>query len=524
MKLQEIDLSLEQKIVMAMATETPFLREMVDLYSPGYLTGWATRVVADWCVAHYQKYHQAPGSHLREYYDRLVKTPPPGAAPGDMAILQTYLTRLSSRVNNQNLEPLNLPFLMDEAERLWRTRDLEGLSEKMRQALQTVEGDQEAEELLRKYRRLERMGLDGFNPFQDESRIEAMFAEAQESLLLFPGALGDLLNDVCCRDQFIGLMGPEKSGKTFYLLEFFKRACMARCNVALFETGDMSESQLLRRSFSGLCGKPYHRRYLGKREKCCLDCRHNQTGECPRGLGGTIPIATAADDWTVPSAVKGFRVCPHTGSCQEFVPFVTRVEHDYGGEVMTPEDVRKMQKSMVNHLLKAQVFVDVKPANTVTMEAIHNKLVSWKEKRGFVPDVIIIDYADILAKERGVTDEREAQNTRWMWGRRLSQEWHSMVVLATQSDAGSYDAENLSLKNFSEDKRKYSHVTAMLGIHRTLVEHDLQLARLSFMLGRELEFSIRDQVVTIQDLRICNPLAGSFWRPGTHYRPKTLVV
>ena len=47
MKLQEIDLSLEQKIVMAMATETPFLRGLVGLYSPRDLTGRAIPALAN---------------------------------------------------------------------------------------------------------------------------------------------------------------------------------------------------------------------------------------------------------------------------------------------------------------------------------------------------------------------------------------------------------------------------------------------------------------------------------------------
>jgi hypothetical protein len=63
----------------------------------------------------------------------------------------------------------------------------------------------------------------------------------------------------------------------------------------------------------------------------------------------------------------------------------------------------------------------------------------------------------------------------------------------------------------------------MLGIHGTRREFGLGLARMSWMLGREEEFGITDQVVMTRHLRICRPLTGSFWRDKS-YKPKLLVA
>ena len=41
-----------------------------------------------------------------------------------------------------------------------------------------------------------------------------------------------------------------------------------------------------------------------------------------------------------------------------------------------------------------------------------------------------------------------------------------LVVTATQADANSYDRTSLKMSNFSEDKRKLAHVTAMYGLNQ----------------------------------------------------------
>jgi hypothetical protein len=79
------------------------------------------------------------------------------------------------------------------------------------------------------------------------------------------------------------------------------------------------------------------------------------------------------------------------------------------------------------------------------------------------------------------------------------------VVTATQTDADSYDAKVLKRGNFSEDKRKYAHVTGMVGINQTDREKAEGLYRLNWVVLRELEFSESKCVWTAGCLAIGNP-------------------
>ena len=51
------------------------------------------------------------------------------------------------------------------------------------------------------------------------------------------------------------------------------------------------------------------------------------------------------------------------------------------------------------------------------------------------------------------------------------------------------DGRVQSLHNFTEDKRKYGHVTGMLALNQTPTEKDIQGMRLNWLLLREAPFS-----------------------------------
>jgi len=86
------------------------------------------------------------------------------------------------------------------------------------------------------------------------------------------------------------------------------------------------------------------------------------------------------------------------------------------------------------------------------------------------------------------------------------------MVTATQADAASYRTGRLSLSNFSEDKRKCGHVTAMYGLNQDPGgrEKKLGILRINELVVREGEFSVDNEVRVVQDLRIGRPYLESF--------------
>ena len=152
------------------------------------------------------------------------------------------------------------------------------------------------------------------------------------------------------------------------------------------------------------------------------------------------------------------------------------------------------------------------PNTTLNVQGIRAHLDTWEHFEGWVPDVILIDYADIMAPEPGDEhkETRHQQNGTWKAMRRLSQEKHSLVIVPTQSDAESYDAVRLQLKHFSEARTKYDHVTAMLGLNQSDEEKRRGIARAGWMLLRHGSFDPLRMVVLLQSMAQGRPLLGSF--------------
>lgn len=100
-----------------------------------------------------------------------------------------------------------------------------------------------------------------------------------------------------------------------------------------------------------------------------------------------------------------------------------------------------------------------------------------------------VDYMDILAPMQGNTDSRDQINANWKAARSLNQKLHCLFVTATQGDADSYDAEEITMSNFSDDKRKNAHCTGTIGINQNEQEKGKGLYRLKWTLSRDLDFN-----------------------------------
>ena len=505
---------LDRQILTAMITSTRFLRDIQDIYSPEFMPGEYGRLVAQWCINHFQKHKLAPGRHIQDYFDRVIREKTVHDKDV-LGMIEKLLTGISQDFERDGAG-LNIDFLLDEAEQWWCRRDLENLSEDLRQTIENA-GPEEARELLKRHVAVQRAGRDGFNPFRELNRLDTALEYAPTPLLYFPGALGQLLNRFMVRESLIGIMGPEKRGKSFWLTEFLLRSCIARNNTALFEVGDMTESQYLPRLFSRVTGLPPSRDDLGENEVPELDCFNNQRDTCssPNRMGCGPCIREEGyegkiDAKEVPPGYKPCHYCSFEGT--DYLPAIL-----YRNVKMTQEltgDLARQMADKINRRMgDRQLMVSMHPNFSINVAGIRQVLDRWKDRDGFIPDVIIIDYADILLPEQKGQDEREAQNERWAMLRQLSQVYHCLVVVATQTNRASYSAETITDEMSSEDKRKLAHVVGMLGLHRWKDEQSEKVMRLSWVLHRGTRYSVRDQVVCLQDLARCNPVVDSYWRP-----------
>ena len=78
-------------------------------------------------------------------------------------------------------------------------------------------------------------------------------------------------------------------------------------------------------------------------------------------------------------------------------------------------------------------------------------------------------------------------------------------------DAKSSEARVIQRRHFSEDKRKYSHVTAMATLNQDAAEKKAGILRVGLLMVREGECDERRTTSVLQSLQIGRPVIASFW-------------
>jgi len=504
-KRKKVENSVERRMATGMIVSTRALREIQTLYNEDLVEIPYVRRIANWCLEYFSRYQRAPGKHIQDIFNSQVRK---GMDEDEADLISDFLDEISEEY--ARADHFNVPYLLDEVEERLKAISLQHLAEDI-QAHLSNGSTLEAEGLLGQYDRISRPSSNGVNPLDDPEVVQAAFESRAEPLFTLPGAAGDLLNDQLVRGGFLGFMGKAKIGKTAMLLEMVHRSLLHRNNTAFFSAGDETQEDMTVRHHVRLAGKSNQGRYCGKLWVPVLDCEYNQDNTCNRkhregdtGLEGATSMEDAPDD---------YKPCSYCAKHDR--PRFRGAMWYRRRDPVTPLTWReglKIGQRFMKRLKGRQFKLVTTPNSTLTVQDIEAHLDAWEHFDGWVPDVIVIDYADIMAPEPEDRrkDTRDQQNGTWKALRRLSQKRHVLVITATQADAESYDTARLKLKNFSECRQKYDHVTGMLGLNQTDEEKRRGIMRVGWMLLRHGEFDPSRMTVLLQCLQQGRPLIGSF--------------
>jgi len=311
---------------------------------------------------------------------------------------------------------------------------------------------------------------------------------------------------------------------TFWLLDMSIRACSQRSKVAFFQAGDMTEGQQLKRLCTYLTKKSSLKKYSGKMHQPVRDCIYNQMNtcdkeerECDFGVFDDKTEEQVRSQITLDDLKEQFKKNPDYIPCH----YCEAYKHkkygaawlesvDTGNPLTVKEAQDAVEAFFINN--KRRFKLSSHANGTLSIKQIKALLDIWEKQDDFVPDVIVIDYADLLVAE-GRVEFRHQQNEIWKGMRNLSQERHCLVLTATQADANSYEQNRLKLKNFSEDKRKYAHVTACYGLNQDTKDREKKIGimRINEIVIREGDFSNSSEVTVLQKLERGRPFLSSYW-------------
>lgn len=470
MKIESREGSRERRVLCGMVLNDNILSRIAPLWKGEEFASKWGNIIGGWCVAYYKNYRTAPRKKVRNLYeswraknrhdDETIK------------VMESVLEMLSEESETSSDDYSNAEYLLDQTVEYFNFVRADRTRREIEGSLDS--GDtQEALARYAGFRPIELSSQAGSDLFLDEDEVRDTFnVELLEPLVLYKGALGRLLNPYLVRDSFISFVGPEKSCKSFLLQDLAFRAMIQRRRVAYFEVGDMSRRQVKRRFLTRAARHPIH-----------------------------------SDRW--PYTVK-YPTSISKGPEIAHVEYKTMTfEKPLDGERAWKACMETMQQTVKS---KRSFFrLSVHPNSTINVDGIRAILDAW-DLEGWVPDVCIIDYADILAPPVARMDRREAIDQTWKQLRSLSTEKHCLVGTATQANANSYNKRTLDRSNFSESKTKNAHITLMAGINQTVEEKEAGVIRINIIEGRDREFSPRRCVHVATCLPLAMPtVCSTFW-------------
>ena len=446
MQITKQDGSDERIVLTGMIVDSIVCGRLCSKWQPdGLFRSRWSNLVATWCIKHYERYGKAPGRKIQNIFDRWAQKSKDESTAN---LVEQFLSGLSDEWRELKRDS-NSDYILDIAGKHFALVQAEQLRDEIDNAIIDSDADK-AIEYINSFNRINIGTGEWIDPFQDKTAIRSAFSNNSEPLIIYPGALGKFFGDRLERDGLICVEGPEKRGKTFWLMDMVFRGVEQRRKVAYFQVGDMSRDQIMRRMMVRVSGVPLKPDTLKIPRKITFQVRTNDKGE----------------KWKEPS-IRGRKRTFENGL-------------DWKTAFRACKDFQRKRIKSVENYLRLSVY----PNDTLSVEDIKTLLIDWS-RDGWVVDVVVIDYSDILRMDYYGLEGRDRINQTWKDLRKLSQVFHCLVITASQSDAKGGDAKTLGRSHFSEDKRKRSHVTGTIGLNQTDDEKKLGIMRLNWIVLRE---------------------------------------
>ena len=440
-----------RRVLVGMVTDRTVCARISSRWTPeGLFACRWENMVGMWCVKHFVRYGQPVGRAVEAMFQQWAEK---RTDEETIRLAEQFLNALSDEYERE--DKLASDYVLDLAGRHFNAVRMKRLMEEVETDLELGQVE-DAGERLQSFLRVE-LGLGSvcFPSQEFELWVDAFDLEQSRPLIEFPNPFGEFVGDVFSRDSFVSITGAFGRGKSWWLQDIAFRAVRQKRRVLLVDCGDMTRRQVLRR--------------MGQR-------------------AARRPKRTMDVKWPV------------------------RFETVEAGPII---EKRKLEAVDARQAWRAWSRLDrvgrfrlmVHSSGSLSAEQLASHVASG-EREGWVPDVIVLDYADLLALPPGM-EKREGIDETWRRLRRLSQDYHCCVVTATQGDAASYRASLIRAGNFSDSRTKNDHVTAAFGLNVGDEDRDRGVTRVNWLKRRDDECSENWQIAVAGCLAIGCPLMVS---------------
>lgn len=497
-KRRVVETDIENKIITGLIVSTPFARKIIPMLKPEYFLANHSQKIFLWCKEFYNTYRESPAKHIQDIFENNRNMLDDASA--DLA--ETFLARLSR--DYEELESFNVDYLVDAAIHHIEARAIKITAERALKYLEHGKLDKAKNEF-QNHKKLAKDCSTWVNPFDAEFIKETFLDDEQgtDNVFIFPGALGNMVG-WHKRGWLVSVLAPKKRGKSFFLMEMAYRVFLNRKKVVFFSL-EMSEKRVEKRLLRRITA---HGKVDGEYLYPCFDCQHNQDGSCKKTQRtNKIPLINGESGKPVFSKNLKYKPCT---ACRGTSAY----------QVATWYYIQKREKQSIQKAIKkakglARMYgnnfrLKSFPAGTANMNDIKAVLDGLEYTEGFIPDCIIIDYADILKPiDTRLVDPRAIANESWIAMKGMADERHCLVITATQGNRKSIEKKNIAQTDYSEDIRKGAHIDLGYGISQTQEEKFESVMRVSVLEHRDEDSNEMQQALVLQQRGVGQVLLDS---------------
>lgn len=445
---EKIDLSIERRVLSNLIMSTPLLAKIKTVGDPSMFESTMSRAVATWVWEFFDHMGEAPGPAIKDIYRRRARE----LREADAELVQVFLETCSDEwlpTNDKQAEEMAVGYFQERALSMLHDRIGRALSN-----CDTSAGFLAVAEFTRpNVRAKESVSL-----FSDAVQVSDAFNDSEEVVFQFPGELGRVCGPFTTED-FIAFIAPPKRGKTWWLMASALVAALKGRKV-LFVSLEMTKKQMTRRFWQMMTGRS---RY---------------------GEKAPWPVLDEVGDGSY--AVRDREVQTE------------RVETDPASIAAIQEGIRRTSR---RGRLELRAF----PTGTLSVRGLDAEITTMETYENFVPNVIVVDSADIMDHGTAKTEERHRLNKTWQDLRGLGLKRGCLIFTASHTGTETMDGEkDATAKNVSEDRRKVAHITKLIAINQTETEKARGIYRISCSTTRDGGV-IFDEVVCTNCLAIGRP-------------------
>jgi len=494
-----VDGRIERQIVIGMIMNTEFIRNIQPLIRPHCFQLSYNLIISQWCLEYFQQYKEAPGRNIVDLFLNRSKQ----IEPNQAQFIEELLASLSDEYEHQDV--FNVKYALDQAESYFRTISLQQLREGIGRAIAGGRVE-DGEALVAGFSRVVQPETKGLDLFNDPETIAALEHVKDDAMFGLSGDLGRAVGDFE-RGWLIAMVGNAGVGKTWWLQYLALRALFFGYNV-LFVSLEMSERHMIRRILQSITGKPV-KKYLDQTILLpVFDCALNQDGTCSRFCKAHL---VGKGEITIKQAPTDYVPCTNCRSLSESEYVLATWFRVIKRGSLTTKEARDKLASLSRILLRGVKFRLVQfPSASLTVSDLRSHLENLEYYDGFVPDVIVTDFADKFRGEGVSREYRHQINEIWEKHKALAQEKHCLVITASHANTAR-TGKDIRQGNWAEDIRKSNLVDVAMALNQTVEEKRKGIMRVRVLKQRYDEFDETSDVYVLQQLKIGRPYLDSYW-------------